>query len=611
VFDVIVVPVVIIGLLLSGLRLRARIPQALPVTEGRAADGDWVWIASRGVTLDEATRRDAAAYADLGHLAMADLVPASLPATAARDLLRAVDPRAYPASRLAAGHSAGAAMLADPALLKRAEAEEDPALTAPGPDAVGIAELARRIRPYAGVAAAIVIAPQLRSPADDLAVRKARLKAGGVVVGVHIALDVIPWALTAAALAVSWQWGLAALAVYCLQPYLVFGGTAMRPRGLHAAALLRPLHDPYVWARIVAGRSRPSASDKQAELAKARAYYQPALAEGTERFYEERRGDCPWCGSAELAVRVRSGDITMQKPGMFTLEQCASCGHTFQNPRLSPEGLDFYYRDFYDGLGTSRIEEVFLLGVGSYHGRARLPQPFTVPRTWLDVGAGHGHFCAVAMQTWPETIFDGLDQGAGIEEAQRRGWISTAYRGQFPELASGLAGRYDVVSMHHYLEHTREPLAELDAAAVILPPGGYLQIEVPDPQWRLAGVFGKYWMPWFQPQHQHMIPLGNLLRALEERGLQPVRVQRGSAHQANDLVFAALLMLSRLAPDRTLPWSSRQPTALSRARKHAVWAVGAPAAVAGLILDQTVSRAAGLIFDRGNAYRVLARKQQD
>ena len=33
----------------------------------------------------------------------------------------------------------------------------------------------------------------------------------------------------------------------------------------------------------------------------------------------------------------------------FTLEQCGDCGHVFQNPRLTPEGLEFYYRDFYDG----------------------------------------------------------------------------------------------------------------------------------------------------------------------------------------------------------------------------------------------------------------------
>ena len=82
-----------------------------------------------------------------------------------------------------------------------------------------------------------------------------------------------------------------------------------------------------------------------------RPYYQAELADGVERFLEPRRNTCPWCGSEDLSVRLRTGDLIQRKPGRFTLEQCGACGHIFQNPRLTPAGLDFYYRDFYDGLG--------------------------------------------------------------------------------------------------------------------------------------------------------------------------------------------------------------------------------------------------------------------
>ena len=187
----------------------------------------------------------------------------------------------------------------------------------------------------------------------------------------------------------------------------------------------------------------------------------------------------------------------------------------------------------------------------------RMLEPFTTPKAWLDIGAGHGHFCAVAGEIWPDTVFDGLDQGEGIAHAERRGWVTTAYRGQFPDLADTLAGRYDVVSMHHYLEHTRDPLAEIDAAARVLPPGGYLLIELPDPQWPLARLFGRYWMPWFQPQHQHLMPAGNLTAALAERGLRPVATERRQAHMRNDFAIALALLLFRLVPDPAQPWSSR------------------------------------------------------
>jgi hypothetical protein len=179
----------------------------------------------------------------------------------------------------------------------------------------------------------------------------------------------------------------------------------------------------------------------------------------------------------------------------------------------------------------------------------------------------------------------------------------------FPDLADELAGRYDVVSMHHYLEHTTDPFAELDAAARVLPSGGYLLIEVPDPQWPLAPLFGRYWMPWFQPQHQHMMPARNLTRALLDRGLRPLAVERGAAHQANDFVTAAFLFFSRLAPDRTAPWSARPPTPAARAWQSLVWIVAAPVIVAGLLLDRTLILAVARRCDRGNAYRVLARKE--
>jgi SAM-dependent methyltransferase len=307
-------------------------------------------------------------------------------------------------------------------------------------------------------------------------------------------------------------------------------------------------------------------------------------------------------------VLVRTPDLAVGKPGKFTLERCHGCGHVFQNPRLSLEGLSFYYRDVYDGVGAADAEGVFSSGIDSYLGRARMLKPFTTPKAWLDVGAGHAHFCAVASEVWPATVFDGLDQGAEIKDAEQRGWISTAYRGEFRDMADTLAGRYDVISMHHYLEHTRDPLAEIDTAARVLPPGGYLLIELPDPQFPLAPLFGPYWMPWFQPQHQHMMPLGNLLTAMATLGLQPVAVERGPAHQVNDFVIASALLLSRLAPFRTTPWSPR-PGLGTRARQAVVWTAGVPLIMLAALLDRAVAVPVARFADRANVYRVLARRQ--
>src|SRR5437763_9307414 len=139
----------------------------------------------------------------------------------------------------------------------------------------------------------------------------------------------------------------------------------------------------------------------------ARPYYQAQLAAGVERFFEPRRTSCPWCECANLSIRLRTPDLLQRKPGRFTLEQCRTCRHIFQNPRLTPAGLDFYYRDFYDGLGEEQTKAVFNTAgqSQSYRGRAEMLKRFTTPRAWLDVGAGHGHFCRLAREIWPDTVF--------------------------------------------------------------------------------------------------------------------------------------------------------------------------------------------------------------
>ncbi|MFD1051343.1 methyltransferase domain-containing protein, partial [Kibdelosporangium lantanae] len=191
----------------------------------------------------------------------------------------------------------------------------------------------------------------------------------------------------------------------------------------------------------------------------------PYLVRGGERFFEPRRPDCPSCGASTLEKVVTSTDLVQRKPGVFTLERCVPCGHVFQNPRLTPEGLGFYYRDFYDGHGAGAAEAVFSGSPEPYYDRARMVLPFTTPERWLDVGSGHAHFCRGAKEVLPDTTFDGLDQGAAIEDAVTLGWINQSYRGEFRDVADSLVGHYDVISMHHYLEHTRDPWAELDTAA--------------------------------------------------------------------------------------------------------------------------------------------------
>ncbi|MCG6493957.1 class I SAM-dependent methyltransferase [Kitasatospora sp. A2-31] len=355
-----------------------------------------------------------------------------------------------------------------------------------------------------------------------------------------------------------------------------------------------------------AGTAAEGPTDRVAAL---RPAYQADLADGTGRFFHPRRTDCPWCASTALRTRLHTTDLLQHKPGRFVLDTCGDCGHTFQNPQLNDKGLEFYYRDFYDGLGEQRLAKTFA-GRAALHRRQAgsvLPHSPT-PRDWLDVGTGHGHFCATARDVFPGTGFDGVDLSQGVELAEREGRLRRGLRGLLPELAPRLAGQYDVVSMLHYLEHTTDPARELAAAHQVLRPGGLLLVEVPDPGSRFARLLGRWWLPWLQPQHLHLTPVANLRRRLEAIGFTVVAEQHGEAHDPIDLLAAAWLLLDHLAPREDAPWHPDGPPGLlRRILRPALLLAGAPLLIAAMLLDRLLAPIAGRT-GHSNAYRLLARR---
>jgi SAM-dependent methyltransferase len=593
------------GLSLGALRLRGRLA-ALPVLppsgeDAGAADG-YLLITAAGVVVDDGTRDAAAGYADRHDLRVLDLIPADLTVSGTYNLARQVDPARYRTDRMAAGRGAGHAILVETGLAERAGVTATTDL-----DPADVIRLTAKLKRYASTEADVVVAPQLAAVPADPAAGKACLRATGAILSLSLTGPALGYAVLAVAVAVRPVWGLIALLVYSLQPYLVVAGTPIRPAD-RRRAWLRLAFEPVRWWRTVRGTWRSRYDNEQDRIRQqAREEYAADLTGGTDRFLEPAREDCPWCGGRELRVRIRTSDRVQCKPGRFTVAECETCGHVFQNPRLSLEGLDFYYRDVYDRLGEDSTDHVFGMAEASYSGRANVVRRHTAPGNWLDVGTGHGHFCTYAQGVFPETVFDGLDLSAGIDEAQRRGWVATGYRGLFPDFAEKLAGSYDVVSMHHYLEHTLDPRAELNAAARVVAPGGYLLIEVPNPASRLARLLRGFWVPYFQPEHLNLLPEQNLGAALRVRGLQPVEVEFGRAHQPCDFAGAVLLWVNSLFPDPDRPWAARPGTPGRRLARGAAFVAAVPLLIVGHLLDRVlgaaISRTSG-----GNCYRVLARK---
>ncbi len=593
---------VIYGLLalvwaLDGLRMRKRASSLLVLEDSdEEVSPSHRFVTRAGVVLDEATQRAASAFARKNKLSVVDLVPRDLPARRAMFFLQLVDVALYRKDPMAVGTSAGEAMLVDTDVLERMRQAEGPQ-----PDVLAMCELARRVKLYASMQTDFAVAPRLHAAPED----KPRNRE---LVRFHFsnfapAIILVQSSLALAGPLLSPIAGSIALGTMHLQALLATVGTRLRPRGIFVYALLRTVLDILATLDPFA----PPARDHVAALAeKLRPTYEKLLANGTTSFFEERRPDCPMCSGKNLRQKITVKDRLQQKPGRFTLEECRDCGHVFQNPRLSIDGLNFYYKDFYDGIGEDDLENIFRSSLTSYRDRARMVRAVVEPARWLDVGTGHGHFCMLAREEWPKTEFDGIDLSESIEDAERRRWIHHGYRGLFPDMASELAGKYDVVSMSHYLEHTREPRAEIEAAAKVVRPGGALLVEVPDPESRMGKLFGSWWLPWFQPQHQHFVSIGRLEKLMRESGFEPAVVHRGEAHQVVDFVLGVGLFMNMIAPPPNRPWRKRTGW-LSAFRNYVLWLLAIPMLLVARLLDVVLAP----LLRRArwsNTYRVVARR---
>lgn len=585
---------------LEALLWRSRVAALHPLAapDDATVDPAHAFLVADGVSLDDATRAAASALATERGFGVVELVPGDLPTRSSVTFLRLFDPARLADQPIAPGLSTGYALLVTRDVLTRARLSEDASW-----DRAGLFREARRLKfftPHMGFA----LAPALKALPNDLPGTRAWLAdAVGVAAPIGFLLQLGLQALMIAGLVLAPIATAVAIAAFQLQLAVATAGTALRPRDRLLTLLLRWPLLGLDGLRMLTAR----APDRRAAAVDAlRPAYAEALAEGTGRFFEPRRTTCPLCDADTLRPWLTSPDMVLGKPGTFQLDRCGQCGHTFQNPRLNLDGLSFYYRDFYDGLGGEFIQFVLGANPARHRQQAEAARGLIEPERWLDVGGGYGYFCRLAQTVWPDVRFDGLDLSDGIDEAARRGWVEYGYHGLFPELAADLEACYDVVSMGHYLEHTLQPRDELDAAWRVLKPDGLVIIEVPDPGAPQGRWLGRFWMPWFQPQHLNLMSRANMADLLVKHGFEPLRWHRAEADISSMFTFGLFLLLNQIAPPLDWPW--RPPaSALFQLWRALVWGAGLPLLILAFITDKLIGPLRGAL-GMNNTFRVVAQR---
>lgn len=586
-------------MLVADMRRISRRLRSLAVLQSSDASVDerFAIVTAPGVSVPDSTASAAMNHMAEHQLDALELVPQRLSLSTLWSLAYHLDPETLRAHPQRQGESAMHAFIAPQRVLA------DMSVALPVADLATFVSLSREVRRRVGGQHDFAIAPELGAHEFNPFFQASALEVviGGSIRPVLLGIPVATLVLVLGVLLAPVM-GPVALVTYLIQQPLGVRGSGFSLHYPWLQGLVRLPVDLAQWFRLI--RSTKAGLAKIDEL---RPVYTALLADGTDVFFEAPMAACPSCDSAAFGRSFSVVDHHQNKPGRFSMTQCADCRSWFQNPRLNQRGLEFYYRDCYDGLGEHSMDTIFEFARELYEGRYAMLTVHHQPTRWLDVGCGHGHMFAYVRSTPCDATLVGLDMGEAVEVGRARGWMDETHRGFFPAVAAATTERFDVVSMCHYLEHVTDISTELKAAHTVLSDGGVLLIEVPDPDSIFAKILGRWWMPWVQPQHLVMVPTVEMARLLRDAGFEPIEWQTSKAHSPNDFFLSAIKMVRGLAPILHAPWLPKPP-AWRRLTHNAIWMVGVPFIGAAALLDQVIAPLARRAHHTSQ-YRVLARKR--
>ena len=105
------------------------------------------------------------------------------------------------------------------------------------------------------------------------------------------------------------------------------------------------------------------------------------------------------------------------------------------------------------------------------------------------------------------------------------------------------------------------------------------------------------------------MPVGNLCEASRAEGFTVVATEREEAHEQFEATMAVFLRLNYMAPPPNLPW--REKKATETAKRVALFTAAAPLLAAAVVTDKLVDGYVRKMPNGPNAYRVLARLNDD
>jgi len=224
-------------------------------------------------------------------------------------------------------------------------------------------------------------------------------------------------------------------------------------------------------------------------------------------------GPCPFCGGIpSLLFEIRDENRRASEM-RFAYFKCRICRAIFlADP---PADLGRYYDSAYYAIPSQRKLEAV---ANRDRNKIETVLEFVGSGRLLEIGPAFGVFAWQAKKAG--FVVDVIEMDTRCCDYLRRVVGVNVIRSDSPHEAMAALPQHEVIAAWHVLEHLRDPLAFLRAAAANLIDGGILAIAVPNPEAWQFRVMGRRWPHLDAPRHLNLIPESLLSRIARELGLE-------------------------------------------------------------------------------------------
>lgn len=258
---------------------------------------------------------------------------------------------------------------------------------------------------------------------------------------------------------------------------------------------------------------------------------------------------CHLCGSKKSKLLLKNHDrFNNDKSINFSIIRCPNCNLTYLNPRPTPKSIGYYYKSDYEPYNINRIDFYQQLQANlmkSYFSQKPTfwdniksliykniysPLPKNNIGKVLDVGCGNGLYLSQLQENGWDVY--GVDMSPeAVRFANNKFGLKNVKQGILENIKYP-SNTFDVITMHHVLEHLYNPQKVLQKINKSLKKDGLLVISTPNVDSINLNLFKKYWFPLETPRHLNLFNKDTIQKLADKTGFKIVNTSYDKSSHA-------------------------------------------------------------------------------